>query len=419
MSNDSEPTSRGISLRTDHNLSTVRHSLISRGLQDLLTAAPPSMPSVQTDDIHEGATKGDIEAVRRILNADPAKVDATDDDGWAPLHCAVCEDRVEIVELLLMRGAGADARLATGVNRILKAYGEPQCFLDFGQFSGALPLHLAALLGRDACACHLLPTADVGVADDGGYQPLHYAAGPPNWYGHANDASTVLVAERLVTCGADIDAKSSQSGITPIHIAARDGHIDMLLCLIRHGADVDSIDYRQWTPLHHGAQHAHSDVLGLLLENGALVDAVGRRDSVTPLLVAAGSGDAQTVRTLLEHGALISQSDDSGRTALHWASESGSRETAEVLLEYGTDVDARGRDGCSPLHVAANCCEDEGVHIVELIEWLLSNGADVNALDVNGCTPLDWANNAIEALEEETVADFIRQRGGVSGKADR
>jgi len=87
-----------------------------------------------------------------------------------------------------------------------------------------------------------------------------------------------------------------------------------------------------------------------------------------------------------------------------------------VLVEHGADVDARDRDGCLPLHVAANCCEDEGVHIVELIEWLLLNGADVNALDVNGCTPLDWANNAIEALEEETVADFIRQHGGVSGK---
>ena len=412
MSDDTDSTSRSLLLRSERSLSVGGNFLVSRGLQDLaeLTAAPSSMPSVQTDDIHEAATEGDIEAVRRILNGDPAKVDAKDKDEWTPLHCAVCEDRVEIVELLLMRGAGADARLATGVNRILKTHGNSQCVLDFGQFSGASPLHLAALLGRDACACHLLPTADVGVADDDGYQPLHYAAGPPNWYGHGNDASTVLVAERLVACGADFDAKSSQSGITPIHIAARDGHIDMLLCLIRHGADVDSRDCRQWTPLHHGAEHAHSDVLGLLLENGALVDAIGR-DSVTPILVAAGSGDAQTVRTLLEHGALISQRDDSGRTALHWASESGNRETAEVLVEHGDDVEARDRDGCLPLDVGANCCEDEGVHIVELIEWLLLNGADVNALDVNGCTPLDWANNAIEALEEETVADFIRQHG--------
>jgi ankyrin repeat protein len=159
MSNDADSTPQSISLRSDRSLSVGGNSLISRGLQDLagLTAAPPSMPSVQTDDIHEAATKGDIGAVRRILNADPAKVDAKDDEGWTPLHCAVCYDHPAIADLLLNRAANRDAKLRGGESRIREAMGERQLMLFyFDVFCGATPLHLAALLGRDASVNMLL-----------------------------------------------------------------------------------------------------------------------------------------------------------------------------------------------------------------------------------------------------------------------
>lgn len=451
MSDPTDSTPRSIALRGNRSLSVGGNSLISRGVEDLaeLAATQSSMPSVQTDDIHEAATKGDIEAVRRILNADPAKVDATDDDGWVPLHCAICYDHPRIVELLLTRAANRDARLRGGERRIREAMGDREQFLFYMDiFSGATPLHLAALLGRDANAAHLLSAgAAVCATDDDGFQPMHYAAGPLQWvHGLRNDSSTVLVAERLLAGGADIDARSTRSGITPAHMASRDGHIDMLQCLIRHGADVNARDSNHWTPLHHAAERGQSAEVDFLIQNGALVDAVGHPNGVTPILVASGHGEAQTVTILLQHGATVSERDDLDCTPLHWAAEWGNEETAPVLLDHGADANATDRNGRASLHVAANCCEDNGAVIVKLllehgadvnvkddgdntplhyavfesfdikvIELLLSHGAEVNARSADGFTPFDLANSAVE----EDAAEVIRQHGGVSGTAVR
>jgi ankyrin repeat protein len=154
MSNDAEPTPRGISLRASQSLSTVRHSLISRGLQDLadLTTAPPSMPSVQTDDIHEASRSGDNVAVRRILQNDPARVDAKDSREWTPLHWPA--RHAATAELLLSHGAEVNAR----------------------DEDNRTPLHRAAKEGHTDTAQLLLSHgAEVNGEDFQGGTPLDYA----------------------------------------------------------------------------------------------------------------------------------------------------------------------------------------------------------------------------------------------------
>ncbi len=71
-------------------------------------------------------------------------------------------------------------------------------------------------------------------------------------------------------------------------------------------------------------------------------------------------------------GALFSQSDYDGRTALHVAASEGYTDVIKYLLNYGTSVHARDRYGHTPL--------DDAVyfHHHEAIKILAKTGAHLN-----------------------------------------
>jgi hypothetical protein len=67
---------------------------------------------------------------------------------------------------------------------------------------------------------------------------------------------------------------------------------------------------------------------------------------------AAEKGQIETVRTLLEQGAVINSSDKNGRTALMFTAEKGHLEVAKLLLERGANASATDNEGESALDKA-------------------------------------------------------------------
>lgn len=96
-----------------------------------------------------------------------------------------------------------------------------------------------------------------------------------------------------------VDAATNQ-GIVPLHIAARAGHVNDMIVLIRHIAQKDFVD-------------GHSK---------------------TALLLAAENGHLSYVEQLLEQGADYKKTDDSGRTALHLAAINGHMAVAKTLSAF-------------------------------------------------------------------------------------
>lgn len=67
-----------------------------------------------------------------------------------------------------------------------------------------------------------------------------------------------------------------QSGLTPLHVAAFMGCMNIVVYLIQHGASPDQKTVRGETPLHLAARANQTDVIRILLRNGAAVDAKAR-----------------------------------------------------------------------------------------------------------------------------------------------
>jgi ankyrin repeat protein len=153
------------------------------------------------------------------------------------------------------------------------------------------------------------------------------------------------------------------------------------------------------------------------------------------ILKAAGSGDLEKVKTLLnEDPKLVSCTNHVGFTPLHLAAANGHKDVADLLLANKADANVKAPNGVTPLFHAAFGDHKDVVELLlankadpnaktsygqtplhaavlfgdkSVVELLLTNKADVDATDHIGHTPL---HAAIAAHTE--VADLLRQHGG-------
>lgn len=130
-----------------------------------------------------------------------------------------------------------------------------------------------------------------------------------------------------------LTSQANQYAISPLHVAAHDGRVEIAKLLIDRGAPLELRDRDQATPLFAAALKGHAAVAHLLLDAGADPNAKADED-VRPLHLAAMNGHLEVVKLLLDAKADVNVKDTSGFTPLG-LTESSERAIVRLLKAHG------------------------------------------------------------------------------------
>jgi ankyrin repeat protein len=227
----------------------------------------------------------DLGQLRSILDRSPGLLHAGDGRSSQPIHWAVMTRQVDVIDELLARGADIDA----------------------ARCDGARPIHLT----------------------NGDYHFRGWRDVPRGW-----PTTPAQVLAHLRARGAFCD----------IHTACHTGDLDRVRELLDRDPSLanrvsDCVTYYlgSGTPLRNAAANGHREIVLLLLSHGA--DPNLREEGIAPhghaLYAAAANGYLEIARLLLEHGAFPNPEVESSADALSRAISNADQPMIDLLCSYG------------------------------------------------------------------------------------
>ena len=141
----------------------------------------------------------------------------------------------------------------------------------------------------------------------------------------ASNVHDVTEEVPLVAGGADVSADDVGSIASKLNAAAASGKTKEVLRLIADGADVTAAKENGLTPLHMAAANGHFAVLQILLDARASASDDGDQSGdLTPLMLACIFGNEEAAQQLVDAGVSVRCSNEiNGSTALHYAAHEG------------------------------------------------------------------------------------------------
>jgi len=274
----------------------------------------------QSQEIFDALRKGDIQAVKALVEKTPQLLDARDADGMTPLHYAAAGGNVELINYFIDKGAKLELQNASIKTPLLLAATN-----DRKEAVAALLKRGAALEARD----DYLRTALILCARERG------------------QAATGRV---LLEAGANVNAVD-KFGDGALDLAAWRGKREFVDLLLEKGARVPEPGERWWGMLSQAASKGLTTLFRRLADKTQDLKAAS---SFTESLLydAAAGGSAEIIGLLLNKGFDPARPDRFGWTPLHYAARDGRTEAARILIEKGAPVNARTIMGQSAYNVA-------------------------------------------------------------------
>ncbi|KAH9947260.1 cyclin-dependent protein kinase inhibitor [Amylocystis lapponica] len=193
---------------------------------------------------------------------------------------------------------------------------------------GRSALHYAAMNGHETVCNRLI---EVGlppdVADVDNSTPIIYAT-----LNGCVECVRVLLEEGKVS----VQTTMLSSDLMPLSLAARSGHIDVVVLLLQYGAPSIPNTNGEY-PIHLAAREGHADICRILTHHEGW-DLPDKYNEWTPLFHAARYGREACLHVLIEVGSRIDLLDEMANSAVYYAAWYGHRPCVALLLEAAAKV---------------------------------------------------------------------------------
>jgi len=410
----------------------------------------------------------DLAKVKSLLEAAPELIHAGDERGNQPIHWATMTRQLDMIDLLLGRGADINARRPDGAQPIQLTNGD-YCFRgwrDVPQDWPTTPAQVLAHLRDHGAYVDICTAASIGDLERvqalldqdpalanrlSAYVAYYIGSGAP--LKNAAARGHMEIVKLLLERGADPNLP--EEGVAPhgqaLYAAVANGHLEIARLLLERGAYPNPEVESSADALSRAISNSNKEMIDLLCSYGASravqllaydgdVRTAAAVFAANPALAddpealanAAGQGHESFVRLMLRyqpglpkrltfpswllaaktrelnellfaHGMNPSQPDWLGVTPLHQFARKGDVERATLFIDHGADLHARDEDICStPLGWAAKFGQ------IAMVQLLLQNGAKPNLPDdPPWATPLAWASRR----SHTEIAELLRQHG--------
>ena len=189
-----------------------------------------------------------------------------------------------------------------------------------------------------------------------------------------------------------LDAVHETSGESAVHWCVQESNFIILQELFLRGAPMDQrVPDTGMQPLHYAARSGFLKAVQLLVSKARCAPDATDLTGATALTIAAQYNHAKVVFWLTKHVPSVAHIPDrDGDTAMHWAAYNGALACMSLLCEYGLSPLGADTYGSTALHLAVSRDHEAAVR------WLLVHpdvAAMLAATDVNGRTPLRIAQD--------------------------
>ena len=369
---------------------------------------------VHNDILYNACWNGHKAIVQCIIECHNVDPETKCNDGKTPLHIAADSGQYSVIDYLISKGANIETK-----NK-----------------SGNSPLFQAVIKGDLAVARFLISKkADLGTTNSQKQTLLEYSIQsnnnkmiellisngmslkylpklekPPISFINdifeackvGNFSSVLWICQNKTHDESSVLLLRNKDNDTPIHIAAKYGHLHLLRFLIEHeNIDVEIKGNSSYTPLIYAIKnndialtnylitkkaekeqnfdspifyaitHGSLQIVKTFVEQSKSFDIeVHNSKNQTPLQVAAKYGDYPIFKYLIDHKATTNVVDSKGNHLIHFACKGGNLEIIKFILKHQKiDIEMKGAKENTPLIYA---CKNDSI---QLFEYLLSKGA--------------------------------------------
>lgn len=328
---------------------------------DLVTLMITGKPELIDKALSCAMQMKNSDKVKWVLNHKPGPSQDSKDTAF----CKIGNNSQEIAEILLLHGANVNA--ISGVSS---------------------PLISAIMAGN-------IPVVTWLIANGASVELESKAGTPLLVAGQFSDNTQGEIIQILIDSGADIHKISSTQDTAILHYVIAHNFIDIAKTLIGLGVDLRKLSALGETPITMAAKYGHLEIMKALIEKDPTLVNNVNSNGASALLVAINQGKLDIVQELIAANADINLKDAAEHSALYYAIEQGNVELAKMLIDNG----------------ALNQCNEETIR-----QYLFSAIAAGEAFTDIALTLIDKTDlNNIDSMDElnSTALLWAAQEGNL------